>query len=168
MQAQAQVEGGVRVVRVVGRGEVLRAYGAKYLTNKLIMRYAEEHLRGGYIPFVLEKREVVYVQGDVYKSALRTYAPKLIAKILVDYLLQTLDRYRANVAWDGLYKVTCRELRGILMKLQLHHGTRSHDARLTWVITHMLILLRDEYGLDAWKRENSNKQLCALFIKTHG
>jgi hypothetical protein len=168
MQAQAQVEGAVRVVHVVGRGEILRAYGARKLTDKLIRRYAVEFLGGRYIPFVFEKREVVYVQGDVYTSALRTYAPRLIAKILVDYLVQTLERYRANVAWDGLYKITCRELRNILMRLQLHHGTRSHDARLTWVITHMLILLRDEYGLDAWKRENANKQLCALFIKTRG
>jgi len=115
---------------------------------------------------VFEKRDVVYVQADIYTSALKTYAPRLVAKILVDYLVQVLDRYRANVAWRGLYKITCRELRNILMRLQLHNGTRSHDARLTWVITHMLILLHGEYGLDAWKRENANKQLCALFIKT--
>jgi len=164
MQAQVQVEEGVRVVHVVGRGEILRPYGAKKLTNKLIKKYAEDFLGGRYIPFVLEKR-VIYVQADIYTSALKTYAPRLVAKILVDYLIQTLDRYRANVRHAGVYKITCRELRNILTRLQLHHGTRSHDARLTWVITHMLILLR-EHGMDAWKRENANKQLCALFIKT--
>ena len=166
MQAQVQVEGGVRVVHVVGRGEILRTYNARKLTGKLTRKYAEDFLGGRYIPFVFEKREVVYVQADIYTSALKTYAPRLVAKILVDYLVQVLDRYRANVRYAGVYKITCRELRNILMRLQLHNGTRSHDARLTWVITHMLILLRDEYGLDAWKRENANKQLCALFIKT--
>ena len=164
MQAQVQVEG-VRVVHVVGRGEVMSAYHARKLTGKLTRKYAEDFLGGRYIPFVFERRVVVYVQADIYTSALKTYAPRLVAKILVDYLVQVLDRYRANVKHAGIYKITCRELRNILMRLQLHNGTRSHDARLTWVITHMLILLR-EYGLDAWKRENANKQLCALFIKT--
>jgi hypothetical protein len=79
MQAQVQVEGGVRVVHVVGRGEIMSAYHAKKLTGKLIRKYAEDFLGGRYIPFVFEKG-VIYVQAGIYTSALKTYAPRLVAK----------------------------------------------------------------------------------------